>query len=121
MSDELNSRNFKRISLINWLISGPLLILFAWPYLIIAGSIGIHELIIVAGSLLFAIPFSLTIIHGHISVAVGPLHRDSYYYWQQNRKGLLKWAFHPELFRTRIRLGMIFSSLAFLLIGVLIK
>jgi TRAP-type mannitol/chloroaromatic compound transport system permease small subunit len=121
MGDELNKANYKRIYKINWLICGPLLLLFAWPYLLLAEMIQVPDLLGLTGSIFFSIPFTLTVLHGHISVAVGSLHRTRYYNWQTNLPGIFKYPFHPVLFRTRIRLAIIGVSLTILFIGFLYK
>lgn len=121
MGDELNVTNYKRIYKLNWLICGPLLLLFAWPYLLLAELLSIPDLLALTGAIFFSIPFSLTVLHGHISVAVGSLHRTRYYGWQTNLSGIFKYPFHPVLFRTRIRLAIIGLSLIILLIGFFLK
>lgn len=121
MSDELNLGNYKRIYKLNWLICGPLLLLFAWPYLLIADILEIEEITGLIGSIFFSIPFTLTVLHGHISVAVGSLHRTRYYIWQTSLPGVFKYPFHPMLFKTRIRLIIVGVSIGMLLVGYLVK
>lgn len=118
---ELNTANYLRIYRLNWLMCGPLLLLFAWPYVILAELLQVTSLLLVTGSLFFSIPFTLTVLHGHISVAVGPLHRIRYYEWQMNLPGFFKFPFHPILFRTRIRISLVTLSLVFLLLDYLLK
>ncbi|HAC14694.1 MAG TPA: hypothetical protein DCE78_01935 [Bacteroidetes bacterium] len=113
---ELTINNFKRIYRLNWIISGPVLFMFAWPYFILSRILDQHIYYSMLGCFLFAIPFTLTILHGHISVAIGPLHRNNFYKWQQNKKGITKLAFHPVLFSTKIRLILIMLSLILLLV-----
>ena|SRR5690606_3363576 len=113
---ELTINNFKRIYKLNWIMSGPILILFAWPYYILAQLLDLLIFNTILGSILFATPFTLTILHGHISLALGPLQRDNYYKWQQNKKGIAKLTFHPVLFTTRVRLSIIVISLILLYI-----
>jgi hypothetical protein len=113
---ELDIKNFKRIFRINWLIAGPVLVLFAWPYLLICQHFGADRLINLVGAFFFSLPFTLTIVSGHISVAVGPLHFTRYFDWQQNLNGFFKYAFHPMLFRTEFRLVSLVLSLLILII-----
>ncbi len=118
---EINEKNFKRIYRINWILCGPLLLIFSWPYLIIGEMAELPLLFLLTGSLFFAVPFTLTVLHGHISVALGTLQRGLYYEWQKKKVGFFKYPFHPVLFMTRMRIVMIGFSLIFFSIGYLIK
>jgi hypothetical protein len=115
---ELNEKNLNRIYRINWVISGPLLVIFIWPYLLLADVLEMNTLYAAIGGFFFAVPFALTVIHGHISIALGTLHRDLYYNWQKRQVGIYKWAFNPIFFTTKMRLFMIIVSIAFLVIGL---
>lgn len=116
---ELNEKNYARIYRINWLICGPLLILFGWPFYIIVESM-MSPLLAYISALFFSIPFTLTILHGHISVALGVLHRDNYYSWQRKKKSLLRLLLHPALFSTRLRLSLLAIALIFLLVASIV-
>lgn len=114
---ELNPLNYRRIAWINWVLSPPLVVLFAWPYAYLAGVLGVPAPAAWIGSVLFALPFMITILHGHVTMALGSAHRHYYYEWLRKRPlgyGLL---FHPIVIRTRFRLLLAYASLAVLLAG----
>lgn len=121
MNRELNPKNYKRICLINWLLTVPLLILFAVPYLSIATFINAHMAISYAGALLFSFPFCLTILHGHVTMALGSLHRNHYYEWLENNTLSYGLFFHPMFTSTRFRLLLLVSSLIVLSLGWVIQ
>lgn len=118
---ELTETNYNRIYRLNWLISGPLLVILGWPYLLLAEVLELNFLSALLGALFFSVPFSLTILHGHISVAVGTLHRDRYYAWQNTKTGVYKYTFNPVLFTTRVRLILISLSILILVLGLILK
>lgn len=117
---ELNEGNYKRIYLINWLLTVPLLVLFAWPYYHAARLLEMDEAFRYLGALIFATPFMITLLHGHITMAIGSVHRHLYYHWLETYP--LTWGllFHPLLVRTRFRLVMLVSSLLLLPVGYLL-
>jgi hypothetical protein len=115
---ELTESNYQRIYRINWGLSGPLLLLFAWPYALAAEILGNPPILVYMGALFFSVPFTLTVIHGHISMALGSLHRDMFYAWQTKKGIIFRYFFHPMLFRTRFRLAMILASFIGLLAGL---
>jgi hypothetical protein len=114
---ELKSNNLKRISIINWLLILPLMVLFAWPFFYIAQFLNISTNISYAGAFFFALPFTITILHGHVTMALGELHRHHYYSWLQNRPYSYGLLFHPLLKRTRFRLFLLMASLILLITG----
>jgi hypothetical protein len=116
---ELSRRNFLRINLINWFLTVPMLILFAWPYYMVCRWFEFGELFSLAGSLLFAFPFMVTILHGHVTMALGALHRHHYYDWLTRYPLTIGFMFHPVMFRTRFRLTLVLISLAMLFIRIL--
>lgn len=116
---ELSRRNFLRINLINWTLTIPMLILFAWPYYMVCKWFDLDQLFTLAASLLFAFPFMVTILHGHVTMALGALHRHHYYNWLSRYPLTIGFLFHPVMFRTRFRLALILISLAMLLVGIL--
>ena len=81
MKSEFSTSNFIRISVINWALTLPLLILFAWPYYYAARELGLDLSFRYIGAFMFAMPFLLTIIHGHVTMALGSIHRYRYYEW----------------------------------------
>lgn len=118
-NSELTDSNYKRISLINWFLTPAMLILFAWPYYLVSNMIGLQELISILGALFFASPFAMTILHGHVTMAVGALHRDNYYKWLNSRPLSYGLLFHPIMFRTRFRLILLLISGLILSLGYL--
>jgi hypothetical protein len=113
---ELGTKNFRRILKLNWLIAGPIIVLFSWPYVLLGHHFGADRLLVLIGAFFFSLPFCLTIISGHISVAVGPLHTRRFFEWQQNLSGMMRFAFHPVMFTTYFRLSSLGISLIFLFI-----
>ncbi|MGN8226228.1 hypothetical protein [Gracilimonas sp. BCB1] len=115
---ELNESNYKRISIINWLLTVPMMVLFAWPYYFGAGLIGMDILFRYIGAFFFAVPFMLTILHGHVTMALGSVHRHHYYDWMTNEKPLtFGLFFHPMFVKTRFRLIILMISLLLLPVG----
>lgn len=110
MGHEINPLNFRRVAAINWLLTGPALVFFAWPYLRLCEALGTSELAGYIGAGFFSISFTLTVVHGHISMAVGDLHRHEFHQWTRRRTHPWKLAYHPALFRYRTRLGLLALS-----------
>jgi hypothetical protein len=117
---ELSRKNFLRINLINWSLTVPMMIIFAWPYYRVCRWLGFDDLFTFAGCILFAFPFMVTILHGHVTMALGALHRQHYYDWLRQYPLTLGFMFHPVMFRTRFRLLLVFISLGMLLSGMLL-
>lgn len=119
---ELNESNYKRIAIINWILTIPMIVLFAWPYYLCASLLEIDSIVRYAGAFFFSIPFMLTILHGHVTMALGAVHRHHYYNWMIHDKpltyGLL---FHPVFVKTRFRLVLLVLSLILLPIAYLLK
>lgn len=111
---ELSERNYKRISIVNWLLCVPFVILFAWPYLIICRFLHIELIVAYTGALLFSAPFTITILHGHVTMALGSLHRHHYYDWLVHKPLTYGLLFHPIFMRTRFRLVLIVLSVILL-------
>ncbi len=111
---ELSEQNFRRISIINWILTPAMLIVFAWPYYLLADILGIRETYIWVGSFIFASPFMMTVLHGHVTMAMGAVHRHHYYDWLKNRPLTYGILFHPIMFRTRFRLSLVIISAALL-------
>lgn len=118
---ELNESNYKRIAIINWILTVPMVILFAWPYLLCVQLLNINMTLKYAGALLFSAPFMLTILHGHVTMALGAAHRHHYYKWMNEDKpltfGLL---FHPVFVKTRFRLILLVISLMIIPVAYLL-
>ncbi|MDX1672149.1 MAG: hypothetical protein R3211_07390 [Balneolaceae bacterium] len=118
---ELSEQNFKRISLINWLLSPPLLILFSWPYLYLSNILEISRLFAYPGSLFFGFPFMITLLHGHVTMALGPVHRQIYYRWLEEHPYTFGLMFFPIVTRTRFRLVLLGLSLLLLSVAWLVN
>jgi len=110
VSSELNEKNYRRITLINWSLTVPLLLIFAWPYYFICELSSVEKFISYPGSILFAIPFMLTILHGHVTMALGTLHRHHYYHWLSENPLTYGLLFHEILISTRFRLILLVTS-----------
>jgi|SRR6056297_567239 len=116
-ASELSEKNYRRIAFINWALSVPLLLIFAWPYYFLCDSLGISQIIAYPGSIIFALPFMLTILHGHVTTAMGALHRHHYYNWLKGHPLTYGILFHPIIISTRFRLSLFFFSLILLTAG----
>ncbi|TNE73033.1 hypothetical protein EP331_05620 [bacterium] len=121
MKDELQKKNFIRICVINWLLSPVLMFFFAWPYFKFAQLLDVDASVDLIGSLLFGFGFTLTILHGHVSVAVGSLHRRIYYDWLEENPFSFGFLFHKALTTTRFRLSVISIALLMVIVGSLIE
>lgn len=119
MSSELSENNYRRIALINWSLTVPLLLLFAWPYYFICELASIDRYISFPGSILFALPFMVTILHGHVTMALGTLHRHHYYNWLGDYPLTYGLLFHEILISTRFRLVLLTLSFMILLAAYL--
>ncbi|MBN2731147.1 MAG: hypothetical protein JXR26_01840 [Balneolaceae bacterium] len=118
---ELNTRNYKRIFWINCLLTGPLLVFFAWPYIIFAHLATMSSLIYYPGAFLFSIPFMLTLLHGHVTMALGSAHRHHYYNWLNEHALTYGLLFHPMFTSTRFRLVILSLSVIVFIAGWLIE
>lgn len=118
---ELSPSNYKRISIINWIISLPLILLFAWPYYYTASLLGIEENLNYVCTFIFTIPFVMTILHGHVTIALGSVHRSMYYKWLTLHPFSYGIFFHPIAVKTRFRLTLLLISLLLLPIGYLLS
>jgi hypothetical protein len=116
-TSELSEKNYRRIALINWGMSVPLLLIFAWPYYFLCHSVGISRAVAFPGAILFALPFMLTILHGHVTMALGALHRHHYYNWLKEYPFTYGVLFHPMITGTRFRLTLFILSLGILATG----
>ena len=116
---ELHPANYRRISLINWVLTPPLLFLFSWPYLFLAEIIEMPFWFLLAGALSFSLPFAITILHGHVTMALGSVHRDYYYQWLQSNPYTYGLFYHPVWIRTRFRLSLFYLSIVLFLAGYL--
>lgn len=121
MNQELNPRNYKRIYIINWLLSIPFFLLFSWPYLYIAEFAGIEKLIAYAGCIFFSVPFMITILHGHVTMALGEAHRQHYYDWLSKNPLTYGLLFHPVMMSTRFRLVLLVVSFLLFITGLLLQ
>ena len=108
---ELSPKNFKRICLINWLLSVPFFMLFAWPYWYLANFADLQITFTYLGCIFFSVPFMLTILHGHVTMALGEAHRHHYYDWLSDHPLTYGLLFHPVMQSTRFRLILLVVSL----------
>lgn len=120
-SSELSESNYRRIAYINWALSVPLLLIFAWPFYFLCEIFGIQKAISFPGSIIFGLPFMLTILHGHVTMALGAAHRRHYYSWLKGYPLTFGLLFHSIIVSTRFRLFLFFISLVLLSIGFLIR
>lgn len=104
MYSELSVPNFRRICIINWSLSLPVLLLFAWPYYLAGSWLKLEDPLLYPGAIVFGLPFMMTVLHGHVTMALGALHRHHYYNWLSNYPLSYGFMFHPIMFRTRFRL-----------------
>ncbi|MEX0721141.1 MAG: hypothetical protein WD059_10765 [Balneolaceae bacterium] len=118
---ELNESNYIRISIINWMLTVPLIVLFAWPYYYASKLVGLDLLLRYMGAFVFSVPFMLTILHGHVTMALGSVHRHLYYEWMDKKPLTYGIFFHPIFVRTRFRLILMVLSLLFLPVGYLLS
>lgn len=118
---ELNERNYRRIAIINWSLSVPLLLIFAWPYHFMCQLAGIQIYISYPGSIIFALPFMVTLLHGHVTIALGSAHRHHYYHWLNTHPLTYGLLFHEMLVSTRFRLGILVVSLILLIAGFMLR
>ncbi|MDI6400642.1 hypothetical protein QLX67_01455 [Balneolaceae bacterium ANBcel3] len=116
----LNERNFRRISRINLLLIPPLFLLFAWPYAILCMMLGLPDPILYSGTFFFSIPLTFTILHGHVTIALGPIHRSFYHYWLHEHKWGYGALLPPVFFTTRLRLILLLVSFGLITVGLLV-
>ncbi len=114
---ELSVKNFKRICLINWSLTLPMMLLFAWPFFLFARWTSVHEYIAYTGAFFFALPFMITVLHGHVTMALGALHRHHYYKWLTLYPFTWGFMFRSMMFRTRFRLTLLFFASLILFSG----
>lgn len=117
---ELSERNYRRISWINTVLTPPLFVLFAWPYMFFGLWFEFPEVLLYPGIFCFSLPFTLTILHGHVTIALGALHRDHYHEWLTKHSRSYGFLIRPVFFSTRFRLTLLLLSLAILLAGILL-
>ena len=118
---ELTESNYKRIAFINWALSVPLLLIFAWPYFFLCELLQITKTVSFPGSIIFGLPFMLTILHGHVTMALGATHRSHFYNWLSKHPLTFGLLFHFLIVSTRFRLVLFFLSLTMFLIGYLFR
>ena len=120
-ASELNTRNYKRIAVINWFLSVPLLLIFAWPYFFVSELLSVTKALSFPGSILFGLPFMLTILHGHVTMALGAAHRTIYYNWLSEAPFTYGLLFHEMIISTRFRLALFGISLVILFTGLSLR
>ena len=120
-SSELSESNYRRINIINWSLSLPLIALFAWPFYYLCTILFVNYYVNLLGSFLFSVPFAATIIHGHVTLALGTAHRMHYYNWLEENPMRYGFIFHPDFAKTRYRVLFFFVSLTILLVALIIS
>jgi len=118
---ELSPKNFKRICFINWLLSVPFFMLFAWPYWYLANFANLQTTFTYLGCIFFSVPFMLTILHGHVTMALGEAHRHHYYDWLSDHPLTYGLLFHPVMQSTRFRLIMLVVSVLLFAAGFILQ
>ncbi|MEX0646303.1 MAG: hypothetical protein WD139_00880 [Balneolaceae bacterium] len=78
----------------------------------------INRIIAFPGSILFALPFMLTILHGHVTLALGAVHRHHFYNWLQEKPYTYGLLFHPVIISTRFRLVLFIVSVIIFAVGL---
>jgi len=118
---ELSPKNFKRICFINWLLSVPFFMLFAWPYWYLANFANLQITFTYLGCIFFSVPFMLTILHGHVTMALGEAHRHHYYDWLSDHPLTYGLLFHPVMQSTRFRLILLVTSILLFAAGFILQ
>jgi len=116
---ELTEKNYRRINFINWTLIVPMMVLFAWPYYTATKLLGFTDLFIYPGAFIFSTAFMLTILHGHVTMALGAVHRDHYYNWLEDNPLTFGLLFNSIMTTTRFRIILFLSSIIVFVIGYL--
>ena len=106
-TSELSHKNFRRICIINWLFTGPVCLVFGMPYYVMAQQFIGNPYLWYPGALLFSMPFMITVLHGHVTMALGKAHRHHYYEWLMAHPYSYGLGFHPFLISTRFRVALL--------------
>lgn len=114
---ELSNRNFRRVGIINLMMSIPLFGLFGWISFSLCYAFQNDWKIALVAATLCAFPMMLTMLHGHVTMAIGVSHRDKYYHWLNQKSNRWGWFFHPIFISTKFR----FSGLAIYTIIIMIQ
>jgi hypothetical protein len=116
--NELTQKNFKRIAFINWSLTPILLFFFAWPFYRLGLMANSNLFFNYLASLTFAFGFTLTILHGHVSIAIGSLHRHVYYKWLVKNPFTFGILFREFMTTTRFRISLIIVSILVQIAGI---
>lgn len=77
--------------------------------------VGMKNWVRYGGAFLFSIPFTLTLLHGHVTMALGSAHRHHYYQWLNEHRLTYGLFFHDIFTSTRFRLIiLVISTIIFL-------
>lgn len=117
---ELSEQNFRRINWINIALTPPLLLVFSWPFFIFSRYIGMPDPLLFAGTFCFAFSFTMTILHGHVTIALGALHRDRYHQWLDSHRWGHGFLIRPLYFSTRFRLIILIFGFVILITGLML-
>lgn len=112
---ELSIYNFRRVGIINLLMSIPLFGLFGWISFSLCYALEKNWILSLVAATLCAFPLMLTMLHGHVTMAIGVSHRDHYYQWLNQKTNRWGWFFHPIFISTKFRFSglAIYSSIIF--------
>lgn len=103
------------------MLAAPFFIILSWPYWYISHFAGIENFIAYAGCILFSAPFMITILHGHVTMALGEAHRHHYYHWLNENPYTYGLLFHPIITSTRFRLVLLAASFLLFVGGYLLR
>lgn len=120
-SSELTHRNFRKICLINGVLFVPLLFLLSWPYYYAGSLFNFPDVLLQFGAIVFGLPFTLTILHGIVTVSIGSIQRTYFYEWLRSRPYSYGLLFHPIFVSTRFRLILILISLLLFVTGLILN
>jgi hypothetical protein len=81
----------------------------------------LERVITYIGCIFFSIPFMITILHGHVTMALGEAHRHHYYNWLDDHPLTYGLLFHPIMMRTRFRLILLVVSILLFVGGLLLQ
>lgn len=82
---------------------------------------GIGDFLTYPGAAFFAVPFMITILHGHVTMALGSAHRHHYYEWLTENPLTYGLLFYPMMIRTRLRLILLVISFVLFMVGVTLQ
>lgn len=118
---ELSEENYKHIFWINLILTLPLLLLFSWPYYELGDVVHLSMPLRIIGALCFSAPFTLTILHGNVTKAIGTLHRHHFYIWLKKHYFTYGLCYQPIFSSTRFRLALFAISIVIIFVELIFK